>query len=224
MTDRLAVIGACFVLAIAPVSPTELQAQKPNPDWTIVPGQRVGEITAATSEAMLGALFGPENIERVDVQIGEGFTEPGTAVYPGEATRRIEILWLDDTRTTPREIRLTGAASLWKTEEGISLGSTLKEIENLNGWPFRLAGFAWDYGGTILDCGGGRLTRLGCLDPKDRTRRTHLRSIIVRLGPDLEVRTHPEYRQVLGDREFSSGHPAMQALNPRVYQMIILFS
>jgi len=27
------------------------------------------------------------------------------------------------------------------------------------------------------------------------------------------------YNQVIGDREFSSGHPAMQALNPFVYEI-----
>lgn len=29
------------------------------------------------------------------------------------------------------------------------------------------------------------------------------------------------YRQVLGDKEFSSGHPSMQALNPIVYEVFL---
>lgn len=224
MTDRSTVVSAFLAIAITTLYSSAVQAQGANPDWIIVPGERVGPITATTSEAVLETLFGSRNIERVDVQIGEGFTEPGTTIYPGEATKRLEVVWRDGTRTAPREIRLTGETSMWKTQNGLSLGSALKEIESLNGGPFRLAGFAWDYSGTILDCGGGRLTMLGCVDPEDRTSRTHQRSIIVRLNPDHEARTRPEFYEVLGDGEFSSGHPAMQALNPRVYQMIIFLS
>jgi hypothetical protein len=46
----------------------------------------------------------------------------------------------------------------------------------------------------------------------------------MRLRPDASAIGAPEYRQVVGDRVFSSGHPAMQALNPRVYQIIVSMS
>lgn len=200
---------------------TSAQSQQPPSDWLVVPGERVGPITATTSEAMLETLFGPENIERVDVHLGEGFTEPGTAVYPADATQRIEVVWRDDTRAAVKEVRLTGESSKWKTPEGISLGSTLKEIERLNGFPFRLAGFAFDYGGTITDCGRGRLRILGCADRHGVLRG---RLVVLRLSPSVEAWRRPEYRLVLGDRNFSSGHPAMQTLNPSVYQMIVFVS
>jgi hypothetical protein len=212
-------------LRIAVIAATSLwvcggSAQRVLSDWLIVPGERVGPITESTSEAMLASLFGSDNIEPVDVHLGEGFTEPGTAVYPDVASRRLEVVWLDDDRTVPKEVRLTGDSSNWRTTEGISLGSTLKEIERLNGFPFRLVGFAFDYGGTITDCGRGRLAMLGCTDADDILQG---RTIVLRLGPSAEARVLPEYRQVIGDRVFSSGHPAMQSLNPGVYQMIVLF-
>lgn len=178
--------------------------------------------TAATSEATLEFLFGRENVERSEIGIGEGVTVPGTIVYPGIPEQRLEVVWQSDRRSSPRELRLRGESSLWATEGGLSLGSTLKEIENLNGWPFRLTGFGFDYSGTITDRGEGRLTFLGRLDPADRARRTFQRSVVVRLLPDQGI--SEDYQQVIGDREFSSGHPAMQALNPRVYQMIVFFS
>jgi hypothetical protein len=62
-------------------------AQQLPPDWLIVPGERVGPITAKTSETALEALFGVENVERVEVYVGEGSTVPGTAVYPHELTQ-----------------------------------------------------------------------------------------------------------------------------------------
>jgi hypothetical protein len=187
-------------------------------DWLVVPGERVGPISASVSETEVKDLFGRENVEAIDVQFGEGFSEPGTAVFPNDPSRRIEILWADGDRSVPKEIRITGESSSWRTSEGLSLGSTLREIEQINGSPFRLAGFAFDYGGTIAGCGRGRLLMLGC----DSTGSvTEERQIVLRLTPSADARALPEYRQVIGDRVFSSGHPAMQILNPSVYQMIV---
>jgi len=210
------VVTVCALLYVAAT-----QAQPPPSDWLIVPGERVGPITATTSEAMLDTFFGADNVEPIDVYLGEGFTEPGVAVYPRDATQRVEVVWQDDAHTAPKEVRLTGDSSKWKTPEGISLGSPLREIERLNGFPFRLAGFAFDYGGTITECGRGRLSMLGCVN-RDETSRGRL--LVLRLSPSAEARARPEYRQVIGDSDFSSGHPAMQALNPGVYQMIVFLS
>ena len=196
-------------------------SQQPGQDWLVVPGKRVGAITAETSDASLEALFGLDNVQRIDVYLGEGFTAPGTVVYANDATRRIEVVWSDSARTVPKEVRLTGDSSVWHTAEGISLGSTLRDIERLNGFPFKLAGFAFDYAGTIVDCGRGRLTMLGCSGGNDSQRAQQGRLVVIRLRPSVSASGVPEYRQVQGDRFFSSGHPAMQALNPRVYQMIV---
>lgn len=197
------------------------QSQQDESEWLIVPGERVGPITATTSEATLASLFGPENVMPADVYIGEGFSEPGTSVYPDDATRHLEIMWLDDTRSTVRAVRLTGESTRWHTAEGITLGSTLKQLEELNGFPFRMFGFAWDYGGTIHSCGRGRLRMLGC-DGDDGI--GEARTILLRLDPSVAARALPEYHQVQGSREFSSGHPAMQALNQSVYQMIVVLA
>ena len=66
----------------------------------------------------------------------------------------------------------------------------------------------------------GRLTMLGCSGDSERALKS--RQVVMRLRPGANATGSPEYRQVLGDHVFSSGHPAMQALNPRVYQMIVL--
>jgi hypothetical protein len=207
------------MLAIAALFGTVSHSQQLAADWRVVPGSRVGAITARTSDAALEALFGAANVQKTDVYLGEGFTAPGTVVYPNNPTRRLEIVWRDSARTAPKEVRLTGESSMWQTVEGISLGSTLREIERLNGWPFKLAGFAFDYVGTIVDCGRGRLAMLGCSGESASSPRRRL--LVIRLRPGDDAARAPEYRQVMGDRVFSSGHPAMQALEPRVYQMIV---
>lgn len=189
-------------------------------DWLLVPGERAGPITANTSEAMLNQFFAEDEIEIGEIAIGEGFTEPGAVVYPNDPSQRIEIIWRDATRQSPREIWVKGDASKWHTEEGISLGNSLKQIETLNGYPFRLAGFGWDYGGTITDCGRGYLKMLGCVS----TDKPFNRTLVLRLAPPLESRNNNRsaYSDVQGEKDFSSGHPAMQLLNPEVYHMIVV--
>ena len=207
------------VFALLTLVGADAYSQQPEQDWLIIPGERVGPITAETSDASIDALFGPNNVQRGDVYLGEGFTAAGTVVYPDDAARRVEIVWSDNARTTPKEIRLTGETSAWRTAEGLSLGSTLREIEHLNGFPFKLAGFGFDYGGTVVDCGRGQLMMVGCSG--DAARAPTGRLLVMRLRPGASAIAAPEYRQVVGDRVFSSGHPAMQALNPRVYQIIV---
>lgn len=187
-------------------------AQDSPVDWRIRPGDRVGPISVTTTESDLRTLFGAESVTSIEVHLGEDFTAPGTAVYPDSPEMRIEIVWRSSERISPKEVRLTGTTSRWATDNGISLGTRLKEVEALNGYPFRLAGFDFDYAGTIVGCGKGRLLYLGCCssDPK----------LTVRFASDQHPLT-PEYLQLIGDRIFSSGHPAMQAVNPSIYQLVV---
>ncbi|MEE1611341.1 hypothetical protein [Microvirga sp. CF3016] len=56
----------------------------------------------------------------------------------------------------------------WSGPEGLRVGSPFKAVETVNGKPFILYGFEWDYGGTIESWNGGALGNLpgGCrFDP-----------------------------------------------------------
>jgi hypothetical protein len=88
----------------------------------------------------------------------------------------------------------------------------LKTIERRNGRPFRLRGFTGEgYPGRIISWGSGRFksaTAAGC-------------TVSIFLLPTDDTEVDPLLGRQLGLGEFSSGHPAMQALNPRVYQMVV---
>ncbi len=174
-------------------------------DWEIVPGERVGPITVHTSIQDLMHAFGAENVECEGIHVGEGDYVFGTIVYPLEPEKRLGILWKVHEQV-PAEIRLNGDRSLWKTKQGLTLGSSLKDIERLNEKPFRLAGFGWDYGGTIVDCNGGALRELGCGE-----RGYVNRTLLLRLsgaGP-------------AGDGYLLSDNPEMQKANPVIYEMVV---
>lgn len=181
--------------------------------WLIVPGVRVGAITRTTSEIDLVRAYGHGNVRTGNINVGEGVTERGTLVFPDEPIKRAAVLWKDlSNNQMPERIQITGSKTLWKTAQGITLGMSLRELERLNGRPFVLTGFGWDYGGTIISWERGALARAFATGGR----------IILRLRPPSGL-TPGALRPVTGDRESRSNHGTMQRLNPRVYQMIIEF-
>jgi hypothetical protein len=87
-----------------------------------------------------------------------------------------------------------------------------------------MAGFDWDYSGTVLSWDKGTLTRdLGQFDPQEGVE--HGR-VVLRLNCDTastQPLTKEEGMQVAGDRDFSSDHPALQKMNPCVSEMVGVF-
>jgi len=191
------------------------KAQASVDPWLIVRSGQGGIISPHVTRKDLVQAFGAANVVDQDVDIGEGETQPGTVICPKDPERLMEILWRDpETKMHPASAQFSGAKSRWKVAHNISLGTSLKELESLNGRPFMLAGFAWDYSGTVLSWENGSLAKdLG--DSQSR--------VIIRLDSPTSESTGKDVDQVLGDKEFPSNHPVMQKLNPTTYQIIVEF-
>ena len=178
--------------------------------WQIESG-RVGPVARSSSESDLRRHYGPEAVDTARIQLGEGETTPGIILYPRDSLRRAEIIWRDTVnRREPARVVLRGSRSQWQVNGRISLGTSLKDLERLNGKPFTLAGFGWDYAGVITDWQGGALD-------------SALAGIKLYLDPGPAQQHSAAYSQVLGDRDYSSTLPAMQQLNPRVGQIFVDF-
>jgi hypothetical protein len=187
----------------------------PDP-WLLLASNEKGAINSHTTRDELVRAYGKANVVDQEVDVGEGETEPGTVIFPSDPKRSIEILWQDpEKKTHAASAQVQGEASLWKAPHGISLGTSLKQLEQLNARPFRMAGFEWDYSGTVTSWENGLLAT--ALDGE------HGR-VVVRLDsrPGTNV-SQQEQSQVLGDGDFSSHHPVMQKLNPVAYQIIWVF-
>jgi hypothetical protein len=210
-------------VAVACVSILPLLQPASASNWIIDANRSVGPIVKESSENGLTKMLGSDNVRHSEIYIGEGMTEPGTVLFPNDSTKTVDILWRDkDQRTSPVSIIIRNEGTVWKTKEGITIGTSLKVIERLNGRPFELAGFGWDYSGTIVHGNGGRIREFGV----DRgTLGIQGRSLIVRLLPKHRSDVSPEYEKqygrVMGDKSFWSSDPAMQLLDPQVYQIII---
>ncbi|TCT06541.1 hypothetical protein [Aquabacter spiritensis] len=171
-----------------------------------------GPIGRSADAAGLAQLFGAKNVKRGRIPAAEGTTLPGTLVFPDDPRRRIDIVWHDDkARRRPEMVRV-GAESIWRVavaaDRSVGIGTSLAELERLNGRPFTITGFEWDYGGYV-DWNGGALSRIpgGCI-------------FGVRLRPDPDG-SEEDLRAVSGDREFSSASPAMRAAAPRVESLTL---
>jgi len=95
----------------------------------------------------------------------EGETYKGLVLLPRAKDQRIEVSFTDDAmkRVTGIAIRDGAKANRWNLS-GITIGSSLMEVQKANGKPFLVSGFDWDYGGFVADWKVGALGRLqgGC--------------------------------------------------------------
>lgn len=180
----------------------QTQPQKPDDKFVMVPGVRVGDITATTTFADLVRIYGKANVTSEEISGNEGDSYPGAKVFPKDPQKTLEIIWKDpDHKRNPELVRIAGeTTSVWKTDTGITLGTTLKEVEKINGKPFKISGFEWDLGGLVVDWNGGKLTAQT-------------------LGMGFQPRegvTEKEAQSVNGDRVFPSTNRVLQKMNPKV--------
>ena len=118
-------------------------------DWLIVPGQRVGPITAATTRADLDTMFGKDNVGDSSLDISEG-PEAATVVFGHDTSAALAITW-DKERASTIHICFgteTGPCR-WRTASGIRLGLPLMELQKINGKSFQLAGYGFDGQGAV---------------------------------------------------------------------------
>jgi hypothetical protein len=208
-------VPRCIVRSVALAATLCSAIALANPDpWLIPPDGSSGRITKTTSETDLIQTFGKRHVVKGSYYVGEDIEIPGTILYPDEPATRLELTWKDKhLKRVPEQVHIYGEKSLWHTAKGITLGTSLNELELLNGRPFRLVGFDIDYQGTVLSWNGGLLE-------KDFKANHHL---TIRLKPPLNTNATPEELASLGGAEFSSDNATMKKVNPRVYEIVWVF-
>ncbi len=132
----------CFYQLPAVMAADEISLK----DSTIVLGERVGPIKKGMNLAGLQALFGKEKVKLVKLPGPEGSEFDGVSLFTG-TDRELGIYLNEDSKEKEiLDIRVLGKG--WVFDNGLKLGMSLAEVEKINGKPFQLGGFDWDYGGT----------------------------------------------------------------------------
>lgn len=170
-------------------------------DNTIVLGKRVGLIKPGMTAAQIETAYGAANVHHEDIPGAEGETIPGARLF-ADTERELEIIWdpENEKKKVVFDVRVVGAD--WKFENGLKVGMTIEEVEKINGKPFKVAGFSWDYGG-YANFEGGKLAA----------------KVSIRFNPSTEE--IPEY--LVGDKELSSTDKKLRAAKPVVEVPISVF-
>lgn len=135
----------------------------------VLAGCKSRKITADSSNRFvienLAAIASEENLERIypEATIEEGtdiFEEgivmrPYSILYPGTPDEAI-LTWNNNERTNLHRIRLENDGR-WQTSHGIEIGTTYRELIEINGGPIEFYGFGWDYSGAV-DWNDGKLS------------------------------------------------------------------
>jgi len=130
--------------------------------WLILAGGEKGSINAHTTRQDLVRIYGASHVVDQDADVGEGEIEPETVLFPKDPERRIEVLWKNpDQRAEPASASIRGKASRWHAVHGISLGTTLTQLQRLNGRPFRfdLVNDGTDMANELISWHGGSLEK-----------------------------------------------------------------
>ena len=172
------------------------------------------------TEETLKTQYGAENVVHKDVGGPEGSELFASIVNEKTPETSFIVVWADDEkRANPQTLMFnaiwddeTGAlkgAPGYTSEEGVKVGMPIEEVEKINGKPFKLSGFGWDYGGTAQGFDGGKLQQAE--DTKCWLAMTF--ATTAEKVPD----------SVLGDQEISSNAKDVLAAKPVVAQFTLSY-
>lgn len=166
------------------------------------------EFSSRMDEDALVKRFGRENVVVDKLDNTQGETVSGTAVFPGDPARRLEIYWQDEANRRGLASIVVNGDSGWiirtpgKARSTVGLKASIGDLEEANERPFLINGFGWDYGGYVADWKGGKLGYMegGC-------------TISVRFSPD-PLAKETLLDKLSGGKRLNSSDQAMQAVKP----------
>lgn len=163
-------------------------------------------LNSKTSEADLIRMVGKKNVERVERWYSEGTERIIGTVFFKDTPQSFFIKWKDTVNfKNPEWIEIHGDNSLWEIDNGIKIGTELKELVKFNGRHFSFSGFDWDYGGYAIFEKGN--LESDCYS--------------IQLYYDYENLYENEWNQIVGDKIVSTKNPILNKI--RVYVDVITF-
>lgn len=179
---------------------------QPKSDFILTPCAGNNILNSNTSEADIVKIVGKKNVEKVERWYAEGTERVIGSVFFKDTPQSFFIKWKDTLNfKNPDWIEIHGDKSLWEIDNGIKIGTELKELVKLNGKHFTFSGFDWDYGGfTIFEKGN---LESDCYS--------------IQLYYDYENLFENEWNQIVGDKIISTKNPILNKI--RVYVDVITF-
>ena len=168
-----------------------------------------GPFSADSSEAKLIESFGKDNVVTGEVPGPEGSTVLASTIFPNDETKRIEVGWWDEDSLSQLAYFTVPSGDI--APHGLKTGMTVKEVEALNGGPFEMQGFWWDYGGYANFTGG----KLGAADTGCM--------VSVRFAPKDEYPADLIVDAISGEVQVPSSEPLLEQLDVRVESLSVSY-
>ena len=160
-----------------------------------------------SSDALVKETFGPENVKTGTAYGAEGMEFMATTVYPDDPQRVIEFSWWDEDK-----LDYLGSVELspsQQTPTGVRIGMSVAEVEKINGAPFTVGGFWWDYGGNAV-FEKGKL-----VNPEDGC------GFWLRFAPAEDYPSDLNVDAVSGEVTVPSSEPLLKTLDVRVQSITL---
>ena len=185
-------------LLLATLAVTPALAQQPASPLTLACS---GPFAKDSSHARLQQAFGAAHVAIQKVDGAEGETFEASVLDRSVPEKRLEVAWADDKKRSGLSSATVKTPSAWIGPEGVRVGMTLDEVARLNGQPFKLNGFEWDYGGYVVDL-KGKLATLpgGCF-------------LTLRFSPGMELDAR-KHAGLIGEKKLSSSDAKLLAVKP----------
>lgn len=176
-----------------------------NKKFTIdLANKTVGLISATSTEAQLVEAYGSDNvISESGMNEMSGEMEHMTWIFKtGEHTAKIN--WTSENFDKIISVDIYGS-NKWKTTDGLGCQSTLKDVETVNGKPFKVTGLSGsEASGDVMSWEGGKLANSGFI-------------------PKFGSTSGDVPPAVDNDEEFMSNMPDMASANPQIDFLTIYF-
>lgn len=169
-----------------------------------------GVFGADSSEAFLIKTYGADNVVTGETDGPEGTQILTTTVFPNDPERALVFSWFDEeNRAGLSYVDLSPSTS---GPFGLRVGMTVAEVEAINGKPFSIGGFWWDYGGYAMIDDGTLLNKDdGCF-------------ISLRFAPADKDFGSLDVSPVTGEVSVPSSDPLLAKIDTRVQVLSISYA
>ena len=195
-----------LALSANPLPATE-RAASPGDDQPLA---CAGAFGAGSSEARQLAVFGARTVQTATMPGPAGMDYIGTTIFPDDPDRRMSFGWWDEDNR--QYLSFVELAPSQTGPLGLRIGMSVAEVAAINGAPFEINGFGWDYGGYSNMSGEPIEGEEGdCF-------------LALRFAPSVEDMGELDWAAVSGDILVSSDNPLLEALDVRVEVLMLSYA
>jgi hypothetical protein len=188
MLARLSLFALCAALAGTPVLAQEFDCS--------------GVFGPESSADLLIQTYGADNVVTGNVPGAEGMDMLATTVFPNDPDKKLVFGWWDEEGL--KELSYVDLPPSMSGPHGVRTGMSVDEVVAINGAPFTIGGFWWDYGGyATIDT--GKLANIGdgCY-------------VWMRFSPAEDYPASTDVTEIAGDRQIPTTEPLLKTVDTRL--------